>query len=170
MSDKNDKDKNEKIDDEEKFDFSMMNEVEIETLNIDEVEDIDDFGVLEEFKEKFLDTNIQERIPMLFRLTRRGVVFLSLLMWGLFLMCILGNFQKFLDSDLNLILFLTTSVSILLALMSAAAIIECIFCAIIIRKIRYIFYSVFFIIDLAFAAVIAVFSRSVNMISLGAIF
>ena len=100
------------------FDFSLMSTAEVDTLEIDEAEDIDGIGVLEELTGKFLESNMQERIPMLFRLTRRCVVFLSLLSGGLFLMFSVGNFQMFLDSDLNLLLFLTTSVSILLALMS----------------------------------------------------
>lgn len=152
------------------FDFSLMSTAEVDTLEIDEAEDIDGIGVLEELTGKFLESNMQERIPMLFRLTRRCVVFLSLLSGGLFLMFSVGNFQMFLDSDLNLLLFLTTSVSILLALMSLVSSAVSFVCVFVERRIRYLFFSLGFLVSFFVSVVFVFFSRGVNMLSLGLVF
>lgn len=158
---------NDDKEDGSRFDFSLMSAAEVDTLEIDEAEDMDELGALEEFTGKFLESNMQERIPMLFRLMRRCVVFLSLLVAGLFMMFAIGNFQMFLDSDLNLLLFMTTSVSILLSLMSASSAVVSFVCIFLEKRLRYVFFFFGFVVTFCVAVALVFFSRGVNILSFG---
>ncbi|BDC95907.1 MULTISPECIES: hypothetical protein [Treponema] len=144
-------------------DFELMTRSEIDALKLDD----DEPSELEIFAERFFDTSLQSKIPMFMRLTRRSVVFLFLMLLAFITFFIIGNHQKFLDSNLKLILSLATANAIMLAIMSAFAFLESIICIATERKLLFVFYSLAFTLSVAFASSTGVLSAVLNALSDG---
>ena len=105
--------------------------------------------------------------PILLRLTRRAVIFFTLLLLAFIGFYIAGCAQGFLDNDIILILLCISSVAILLLLFSVATLIECIIFLIAQRRIYFLFYAVPFTLTAALGAVATVVSRSINLLARG---
>lgn len=90
-------------------------------------------------------------LSLLFRLTRRSVLFLFLFLTDLLLLYIIGNYQLFLDSNQKLILNIASLVAAGLLFISTAGIIEGILC--IIKKRRRRFYYIFHLILMIISAI-----------------
>lgn len=98
------------------------------------------------------DENIPEHFPILFRLTRRCVLFFLLMKIAAVLFYISGNYQHFLDSSQKEILFVSTVISLCLAFFSISLLVESFFYLIFRKehKILYIIHiAAMFIISLA---------------------
>jgi len=107
---------------------------------------------------------------VLYKLTRRTVIFLTLLLCAQILIFLVGNYQNFLDSNQNLILLFVCCHSIGLSVFCLITIIQ----AVIIyfqtkNKLMFIHVSIYFII-LIFALAATIFSRSIMFVSQGMIF
>lgn len=109
----------------------------------------------------------QDNRPILFRLTRRVDLFLTLLLASLLLFYIIGNQQRFLDSDIRLILILTVCTSSALFLFLTASITECIYYSITQKKSTYIAALVTCIILLIAAATVAIGGICIITLSAG---
>ena len=73
------------------------------------------------------DENIPEHFPILFRLTRRCVLFFLLLKIAVTLLYISGNYQHFLDSSQREILCVSTVISLCLAFFAICLLVESFF-------------------------------------------
>ncbi len=109
----------------------------------------------------------KRRLPILLRLTRRAVVFFSLLLMALLLFFYMGNIQNFLEKDLTLILLCVTCISIALCLFALAGIVESIVYTFIYRHIFFLSYTALFVIVFAIAFITAVVTKAVNLITTG---
>lgn len=144
-----------------KDDFELLTTSEIENLEIEELESVDFF---EKF---FIDKNKHSNLPIHFRLVRRSIIFLFLLLISLFTISAIGNFQHFLDFDMKIILFLITCNSILLVFFSVIGFFEGLFCIFLKKQIKYLFYAISFLIPLLTAIVLGFFARTVSILSEG---
>lgn len=147
-----------------KDDFELLTISEVENLEIEELESVDFF---EKFTEKFIDKNKHSNLPIHFRLVRRSIIFLFLLLISLFTISVIGNFQHFLDFDMKIILFFITCNSILLVFFSVIGFFESLFCIFLKKQIKYLFYAISFLIPLLTAIVLGFFARTVSILSEG---
>lgn len=147
-----------------KDDFELLTISEVENLEIEELESVDFF---EKFTEKFIDKNKHSNLPIHFRLVRRSIIFLFLLLISLFTISVIGNFQHFLDFDMKIILFFITCNSILLVFFSIIGLFESLFCIFLKKQIKYLFYAISFLIPLLTAIVLGFFARTVSILSEG---
>lgn len=74
--------------------------------------------------ENLQDGKIKKRAPLLFRLTRRTVLFLFMFLLTSILFYTTGNYQNFLDENLEIIVTAVSVTSVFLSVFSAAGIIE----------------------------------------------
>lgn len=105
--------------------------------------------------------------PLILRLTRRAVTFLFTLLAATICFYIAGCAQNFLDSNISLLLFCITSISILVCLFSAAAICECIAFLLIFKRIFFLLYAIPFFILTSLSIAIAMLSNSLNLLAHG---
>jgi len=109
----------------------------------------------------------KKRLPVLLRLNRRAVIFLSLQTVALILYYISGNTQHFLESNIKIILWGMTISAIALALFCAAGMGESFFYALTWKNPGFFFrmipYGIIFLLSLTFA----IFARTVDLLSLG---
>ena len=107
--------------------------------------------------------------PFLFRLTNRAVLYLFLLLCGLILFYIMGNYQNFLDSDQSYTLSLCTGTAIALALFSFFSVIESIYYFFLstCKSKIYLVYCVLMCCILFVAITVAIATRSVSFLSEG---
>lgn len=150
-------------------DFELMSDSEVESLGIEELDSAEDSFEIDitEFAGKFIESNIQERIPMFFRLCRRCAVFFSFMLMALSAIFYIGNAQNFLESDLKIVLQVATIDSIMLALMCLSSFLGALVSLFLRRKIRYFFYSLAFVAVFAAAVALSLISRSISMVSDG---
>lgn len=109
-------------------------------------------------------------LPLLLRLTRRVCVFLFLLLAGLIIFYVSGNYQNFLDSNISLILKAVACASIALFFFSAASILETFFFVLKDRRFSIIFNLFFFVFTLASSTAAGIFSLVVDKLSEGIVF
>ena len=107
------------------------------------------------------------KTPLMLRLTRRGVTFLFILLLTTLCFYAAGCAQNFLDSDITLLLFCVTSVSILLLFFSLAAVAECLLFTALFKSAWFLLYALPFAILGASGAVIAALSDGVNLLARG---
>ncbi|MCI1209705.1 MAG: hypothetical protein LKF96_09705 [Treponema sp.] len=122
----------------------------------------------EQKQEKRNDTQ-KKRIPVLYQITNRTVLFLFLVLCGLLVFYIIGNYQVFLDYDQKRILSLSTFAALLLAFFSVFSVGESFFYLLTTRQ-NYPLYIVFIIlmVIIFFTAVLtAVLTGSVSFLSSG---
>lgn len=77
--------------------------------------------------ENVQDGKIKKRAPLLFRLTRRTVLFLFLFLLTSILFFAEGNYQNFLDENLEIIVTAISVTSVFLSVFSAAGISEAVY-------------------------------------------
>lgn len=77
--------------------------------------------------ENIQDGKIKKRAPLLFRLTRRTVLFLFLFLLTSILFFAEGNYQNFLDENLEIIVTAISVTSVFLSVFSAAGISEAVY-------------------------------------------
>lgn len=108
----------------------------------------------------------QQRMPLLFRLTRRCVLFFLLLLVSNLLFYITGNYQLFLDSSQSLLLFLATGASLTLAFFAICAAAEAVFYIFKNdRKIALIIDAVLMLLIFTLSVIAALGTRSIIFIS-----
>jgi len=116
-----------------------------------------------------IDLNKNLSVSILFKLTRRTVLFLLLFTVSLIFLYFIGNFQQFLDST-QIIVIKTMAISAsALAVLSAAAIIES-FIYMMIKKSRWLYYAVHCVLlagACCFGAAILIASSSLIIIVQG---
>lgn len=105
--------------------------------------------------------------PILFRLTRRFLLFLVAMLSVNVLFFIVGNYQNFLFSDLKLLLFLITCNSIAIVFIGFFLILECIFYSIIQRKLFFIIALVVVTVLCLIAGLLGIFSEVISILSNG---
>lgn len=109
----------------------------------------------------------KKHTPLILRLTRRAVVFLGLLTIALILYYISANMQYFLEVNIKIILWGMTVSSIALALFCAAGVAESLYFTIVQKQSRFLFRLIPYGLVMILAATFAVFSRTVDLLSLG---
>ena len=109
----------------------------------------------------------RKNLPPLLRLNRRVVIFLGLQTLALILYYISGNIQFFLESNMQVVLQGMTLSAIALALFCAAGVAECVFYALSWKEPRFFLKVIPYGIILLLSIVFAVFSRTVDLLSLG---
>lgn len=108
--------------------------------------------------------------PLLFRLTRRCVLFFLLVLLSFVLFYITGNYQQFLDSSQKTIIFVSVIVSLTLAFFSLALVFESIYFAFRVQGKKTVFflvYAVIMLIIFGFSIALAWFLKLVDILSLG---
>lgn len=105
--------------------------------------------------------------PILLRLNRRAVIFFGLQTIALILYYISGNIQFFLEVNMKIVLRAMTISSIALALFCAAGIVETILFSATQKTYRLLFKLIPYGIVLILATTFAIFSRTVDLLSLG---
>ncbi len=116
------------------------------------------------------DEKKSKHLPLLLRLTRRVCVFLFLLLAGFVIFYISGSYQKFLDSNISLILKAVACTSIALFFFSAVSVLETFFFALKDRRILILFNLIFFVFTMLSSVLAGVFSLVVNKLSEGIVF
>jgi len=109
----------------------------------------------------------QKEFPILIRLNKRAVVFLFSLLVALTLFYISGCIQFFLDSNLHLILFFVTSVSIGLTIFSILEIITCIYYAINLKPKSLYLYALPFVLSMLAGLFLSMFTQSITILAQG---
>lgn len=115
----------------------------------------------------------KNKSPLLFILTRRTVIFLFLYLIVTTLFFVIGNYQKFIDSNLLIIIKIAAIDSILLACFSFVGIIESIYLIIICIKKQsknkiYYFIHIIIMIIINFISIICLLAyRTINLLSQG---
>lgn len=149
-------------------DFELLAEEDIAALEIEELEAADSpASPLAEIAGRLRERNPRSSVPMYLRLTRRGVVFLSLMLAADLLLFVVGNSQRFLDESLRLILVISTVNAIMLAFLSLAAVAESLVSVVVMRRLRYFLYAVAFVVPAAFACAAGVAARALLMLTEG---
>lgn len=149
-------------------DFELLTEDEIAALDVEELEAADEApSPLAEIAGRLGDGDVRSSVPMYLRLTRRGVVFLSLMLAADLLLFVVGNSQRFLDESLRLILVISTVNAIMLAFLSLAAVAESLVSIIVRRRLRYFLYAVAFVVPAAFACAAGIATRALLMLTEG---
>ena len=109
-----------------------------------------------------------KRLPLLLSLTKRAVLFFTLVLIAQFLFFITANIQNFLDASLILILYFIVFSAILHAFFCLAAVIECVFYFAEKKRIGFLIrFFVYFILFLA-AVVSAVAASLIITLTNGA--
>ena len=116
------------------------------------------------------DEKKSKHLPLRLRLTRRVCVFLFLLLAGFVIFYISGSYQKFLDSNISLILKAVACTSIALFFFSAVSVLETFFFALKDRRILILFNLIFFVFTMLSSVLAGVFSLVVNKLSEGIVF
>ena len=116
-----------------------------------------------------IDLNKNLSVSILFKLTRRTVLFLFLFTVSLIFLYFIGNFQQFLDSTQIIVIKSMAISASALAVLSAAALIESVI-YMLIKKSRWLYYAVHCILLFGagcFGAFILVASSSLIIIVQG---
>ena len=114
--------------------------------------------------------HFEHRRPLLFRLTNRMTLFLTLLLSSLILFYITGNYQQFLDADQHLILLLCTYTAAALALFSFFSFIEAVVFLIVLKnnaRLIFILHAVVLFFLFAAAVFFAFVTRSITFFAAG---
>ena len=105
-------------------------------------------------------------LSLLFMLTRRMILFLSLLLCVLILFYVVGNYQFFLDSSQKIVLRSAAVTASTLFIISVSGIIETILCIVFLKNKR-----MYFIIHLVIAQLLSIASlilfRIIDIVSTG---
>ena len=107
--------------------------------------------------------------PILFRLTRRCVIFFFLFLICTLLFYFSGNYQSFLDENQRKLLYLSTIVALVLAFFSLSFFCECVY-YLLRRKDNKILYTVCLIISViifALSMLLAFFTDFIELLSQG---
>ena len=110
---------------------------------------------------------IFRRVPLLLSLTRRAFLFSAFFLAAQLILFFSGNFQNFLDENLNVILFVITCTSIAMGFFCFAAVFECIYYIVTSKKSYFYVHLVIFIIFLAISIFLCLFSTSIEILSGG---
>lgn len=108
-------------------------------------------------------------LPLLFMLTRRMILFLTLLLSVLILFYIIGNYQMFLDSSQKIILRSAAVTASALILFSISGIIESIICLVLYRNKRlyHIIHLILIFITEALSIGFLLLFRIIDIVSTG---
>jgi uncharacterized membrane protein len=112
----------------------------------------------------------KEKQPLLYRILRRTVLFLTLFLTSLLLFYIIGNYQEFVDSNQNFILDAATVTAFLLVFFSAAG--SAAAAVLFLRKHtvqhkRYVLSFVWMVSAFAYGFVCMFAARTINFLSAG---
>lgn len=113
--------------------------------------------------------NARISLTLLFRLTRRTILFLFLFLVVLILFFIIGNYQVFLDSSQKIILQTASFAATALSIISLAGMVETVFC-IIQKKGKRFFFSIHLVLMTItlLAGIISLFAlQTTEILSLG---